>query len=118
MSKVDEYILELPKSIKEIVIHARNIILKSHPSIKESFKYKCPFYDYKKNLCYIYTKNNTVIIGFVQGKILAKKIPSLKGAQKQIRHYIITEMNSVLENELKFILQEAISLNDDLFREN
>lgn len=118
MSKVDDYILELPKTTQEIAIHLRNIILQCHPAIKESFKYNCPFYDYKKNICYFYFKNDSIILGLVQGVKLAQNNPILVGNQKQIRHIVIIKMDDELENEIRFVLQEAILLNDELFKTN
>jgi len=116
MTKVDEYILELPKSKQEIVNYAREMILKSHPAVKESFKYKCPFYDYKKNLCYITVSKSNVIIGFVQGKTLAKTNPFLIGEQQQVRHFVINELTTEINERLLYTLQEAILLNDKLFK--
>ena len=118
MTKVEEYILELPNSLKEIAKHLRSIILQSHPAIKESFKYKCPFYDYKKNLCYFYQKGDNLILGFVQGYKLAQNNPVLVGDQKQVRHIIINKIKDDLESEIRYVLQEAILLNDELFKHN
>lgn len=118
MTKVEEYISQLPRSHRENAIMLRNIVLQSSPEIKESFKYSCPFYDCKKNLCYFYLSKDRLILGFVQGEKLSLSNSLLVGKQKHVRHVFIEKIDENFENKLRYLLQEAILLNEELYRTN
>jgi len=118
MTKVDEFILDLPIWQQEIVEHLRVLILQTAPGVVETLKFKIPYYEYKKHLCYINPKKDNVILGMVHGKILAENNPILVGNQKQVRHVTIHKINEEIDTQLRFLLQEAILLNDELFKVN
>ena len=118
MDKIDAFIIDLPLWQQEIVECLRVFILQTVPGIKETYKYKVPYYEYKKHLCYINPKKNEVILGLVQGKILAETNPHLSGNQKQVRHIIIEKMTLELEEIIRYTLQEVVILNDELFKVN
>ena len=118
MNKVDDFILNLPLWQQEIVEYLRVIILQSSLGVSETLKYKIPYYEYKKHLCYINPRKKEVVLGFIQGKLLSETCPFLSGDQKYVRHIVIKEITKELDGQIRFTLQEAILLNDELYKLN
>ena len=118
MLSVDLFISNLVPWQSEVVTYLRNTITQSSPGIIESLKYGCPYYEYKKHLCYINPRKEDIVLGFVQGKKLAETNPILVGEQKQVRHIVIKKITPELDQQIRYILQEAILLNDELYKKS
>ncbi|NOY48566.1 MAG: DUF1801 domain-containing protein [Chlorobi bacterium] len=117
MKPVEEYLLNQREPYQSIMLHVRNVILKTLPNVEEKYNYGIPFYHYnKKPLCYmnILKGTNFVDIAFVQGVFLERDFPELKdyNKRKQVRSIQIKSLEEF--NELQFvdILKEASILLD------
>ena len=67
---LDNYFLNLPEPNRECILALKDIILKQDENISMHWKYKAPFFYYKKKMfCYLWTDKKTThpYIGFVEG---------------------------------------------------
>lgn len=110
--EVDHYVIDLPSWQQEIIEYLREILLDAAPAMMEEIKYKIPFYSYMGDLCYINPQDDHVVLGFIKGTELIDEFDLLTGDQQQVRHYVIRDFESIDEDGLHSLIQEAIMLNE------
>lgn len=112
--KVEDYITELPLWMQEQLFVVREIILQSHPNIKEEIKFNIPFYSLNGLLFYfsVYKKKDFVL-GICNGAKLADAHLMLRAdaKQKYIRHWVLHEKQEPDYDLLAQYVEEAIQLN-------
>lgn len=108
---VDNLLLRFSVTTQQRANNVRSLILSSSERLTEKHKYKTAFYYLEDHIpiCYITIKKNTIIVGFVQGKLLEQKFSSLYGNQKQVRHFDATFDKN--DDTLVSIILEAILLS-------
>lgn len=119
MEQVDKYIHDHPENQQIIFLQLREIILNSSPKIVEKFSYQCPFYFYKKPLCYLYTskkKSDKILLGFCQGAELSNERGLLTATNRKQIRLIEMDVNDKLNlHIIREIINEAILLQDVMF---
>jgi len=112
LSELDKFYLEKETSLQICLLALRDIILKHDKEITAEWKYKLPFFYYKKKmLCYlwIHKKYKKPYIGFVLGNLLQDKdLLTEKRARMKIL-LIDTERDLPLE-KINNILTQSIYL--------
>lgn len=112
---IERYLFELQEPQQSIARILRNMLLNSAPGVMESYKYRCPFFTYKKGLCYLAkNKKEQIYIGFIQGQELTNNQGMLNSYQlKQVAHLVVPSLQFVQDKEVEIhqIIQEAILLN-------
>jgi hypothetical protein len=109
--RVEIFLLNQPEFLQSVLFPIREIILSAAPGIEEKFSYGTPFYYYHGPLLYVSGKNENSYLGFVDGKRLDQDLSWLSGDHlKQIRHFSIFPWDESNEEQLRFLLQEAIAL--------
>ena len=100
---VERFILSQPKKLHELFFSVQHLILESHVDIKQTFKYRVPFYGIKRNVCYLNSnkKKDAILIGFVSGAKLSEIHPSLASV------LIGNELKSVRHLEIKSIKDDG-----------
>ncbi len=98
-------------TLKELMWHTHQLLLDNIPNVSYSIKYKVPFYQYKKAICYINPQQNYIILGFVKGRQLSNHHQKLVGEQKMVRHYLIKEEKDIYDSSLLEIINEALILD-------
>ncbi len=88
---VEHYLFELQEPQQSIARILRNLLLNSAPGIIESYKYRVPFFTYKKGLCYLAkNKKEQMYIGFIHGQKLTNNQRLLNSYQlKQVSHLVL-----------------------------
>ncbi|GAA4315030.1 hypothetical protein GCM10023183_35470 [Nibribacter koreensis] len=88
--------------------------MQAAPQVEERFIYKCPFYYYLGQLCYMSTtKTGSVYLGFVKGMHLSNDQGLFAEPDtKQIRKVFFHPDQPFPEESLRELLQEAILYND------
>ncbi|MDH5366580.1 MAG: DUF1801 domain-containing protein [Cyclobacteriaceae bacterium] len=119
MDQIENYIQNQSENHRIIYYKLRELILKASPKIVEKFSYQCPFYYYRKPLCYMYTskkKKEKVLLGFCQGVQLSNEQGILTAIdRKQIR---ILEVNTNKKTDwllVREVLNEAVLLQEILY---
>lgn len=114
---VSEYIFK-QENYKNELFYLRKLIFEQIPTVKESIKWKLPFYDFqKKPLLYLRPTKENLIIGFMDGiylideeDIFAQKSLSLK----RIRHiYFPSTLN---EDDIENLSEEEIEFQNEEFK--
>ncbi|QHL87260.1 hypothetical protein GU926_07375 [Nibribacter ruber] len=92
----------------------RQFVLQAAPQVEERFIYKCPFYYYLGQMCYMSTtKTGSVYLGFVKGLHLSNDQGLFAEADtKQIRKVFFRPGLPFPEAALRELLQEAILYNE------
>ena len=70
---IDAYFQQQEEPVKSCLLFLRGHILRFDPHIREAWKYRMPFYEYKgKMCCYLWThkKNGQPYLGIVEGQKL------------------------------------------------
>lgn len=87
ISELDAFYEQLEEPLQSCFLALREIIPAFDPDITEAWKYKLPFFDYKKKfLCYLWKdkKGKQAYIGFVDGREIDH--PALKAqGRKRIK---------------------------------
>ncbi len=100
MLDVDEYICKQSPVNAEILYTLRELVLNSAPFIKESIKYKTPFYSIKKDLCYLLVSKEKVHLAFINGCLLGsgKEVLETKKRKyiRSISFLTVPEINKIL----------------------
>ena len=112
--RVEEYIADLPLWMQEQLFVVREIILQSHPDIKEAIKFNIPFYSLNGLLFYISRyKNKEFVLGICNGAKLPDSHQKLKADAKQkfIRHWTLIENQEPDYKIMAKYIESAIQLN-------
>lgn len=113
MKETDLYLLNQSHVHQEILFYLIDVIEKEVENIELLYKYKIPFFYYKKkSFCYLTVnkKLNYVDLGFVKGYQHKKNLEYLIGEKrntiKSLRYF---KLDSVPHKILKEVIQEAKS---------
>jgi len=105
-SDIDTYYLEQKEPQKSVLLALRHIILNHNPDISEAWKYRMPFFLYRKNIfCYVWTNKKTrePYIGFMDGyKINHKKL--IIGERARVKILLINSKKDLPVNIIRKIL--------------
>ncbi len=114
---VSEYIFKQEKYQNEL-FYLRKLIFREFPTIKESIKWRMPFYDYqKKPLLYLRPTKENLVIGFMDGIHLEDKenfFAQQSLSLKRIRHIYFPK--TVYEN-IEDLTEEEIEIQDQKNRD-
>ncbi len=119
MNAVEYYIEDLPKSARTLFKVTRSLILDSGPAITEKISYKIPFFYYFGPLVYLNQYKGGVDIGFFRGHALSNEQQLLEIRERKIVASIpilSLEVFNQHENQVREILQEALLLNEMLYK--
>lgn len=117
MNLVDEYITSLDREKALLFKHIRGILLKCVPSSSETIKYGVPYYEYFGHMCYISPTKKGVNLGFTRGHQLSNEQGLLTGDGKVVRHLHFETINDYEDQEVMTIINEAILLNEVLYKQ-
>lgn len=114
-NEVELYLKQTPKTLRDLMIVVRKIILKNIPDVEESIKFTVPFYSREGLLCYIspLKKKDGIYLGFVKGHLMSDESGVFTGKDlKQIRHIEFRKSSDIKRRLLKNYLEEAVMLNE------
>jgi uncharacterized protein YdeI (YjbR/CyaY-like superfamily) len=114
---VSEYIFKQKKYQNEL-FYLRKLIFEKLPNVKESIKWKMPFYDYQNRpLIYLSAAKENLIIGFMDGanlvdeeNLFAQKSLSLK----RIRHLYFPQI--IEQENIENLTEEEIEIQNEEFK--
>jgi hypothetical protein len=116
---IEDYIfnLENPKQA-ELIEGAHNLIESLVPQIKSSIKWKVPYYEYVKHMCYLNPqKNGGIEICFVHGKLFSNEQGLLQDKnRKYVRGLQINSLEELYQDAVAEIIVEAVTINEELER--
>ncbi|AMM50204.1 hypothetical protein TH61_02105 [Rufibacter sp. DG15C] len=112
--QVSAYIQHQESELQPLLQRLRRFILQAAPQVEERFIYKCPFYYYLGQLCYMSTtKTGSAYLGFVKGMHLSNAQGLFAEPDtKQIRKVFFHSGQPFPEAGLRELLQEAILYNE------
>ena len=114
MTELDEFYSTLSEPLQSTFLALRNIILELDPEITAAWKYKLPFFHYKKKMfCYIWKdkKTGNPYIGIVRGKELNHHELFL-GKRKKIPILPLDLYKDLPIEKIQTILHQALALYD------
>lgn len=108
MNVVEEFILEHPKEIQNILKKLRFLILASAPQLTEKISHGIPFFSLKKRIFYLNPGKNHVDLGFCDGHLLSEN-PLLETKNRtQIKTIRFNRADELNETNLLPVIHEAI----------
>jgi hypothetical protein len=116
MSEVETYIQKMEPWMQDTFNSVRMLIL-TFPEIKETFRYKSPFYDYKGMMLYMGPyKKKRFVLGFCNGNRMRDETGILKNdaGQTQIRHLEFFSGQPINQELLVEYIAEAMQVNEHL----
>jgi hypothetical protein len=118
MNASEKYIEDAPEKYRETLYVLREIILNSSPFIEEKIAYTVPFFKHFGMLCYIAHGKRGVEVGFWRGNELSNEQGALSNDERKIvRSLVYQKVEDIDEQILMEILQEAMMLNEERFKE-
>ena len=108
---VEDYILQHEPHLQNALYRSRKLIISAGPFMKESIKYRVPFYYYNGPLCYLNVQKGKVYVGIANGHLLADEYGLLQGDGKYVRKLFVSDTEPVDEVILELIHQ-AMILNE------
>lgn len=108
---IDEYIVQFPPNVQEILQTIRNVIKESAPDAKEKISYQMPTFDFHGNLVHFAAFKNH--IGFYPApsgiSAFKEKLSGYKGAKGSVQFPLDKQMPYELMGEIvKFRVEENI----------
>jgi hypothetical protein len=114
MKPAEQYILNQPEHLQTIMLHLCAVIEQVAPESELLFKWKLPFYYYKKKpFCYlnIKPKENAVDLCFMKGHLLKKhKNAMIDKDRKLVTSLLFDNLSEIDNTMLSEILTELKSL--------
>jgi hypothetical protein len=112
MTPVDEYIERLENFHQQHLIFNLHRLLMSFQGVSTRLRFKIPFYDSKKWICYINPiKKNGVEVCFIKGFQLTNK-PQLEARKRtMVKGISIYEINDETLSLIAEVFQEALELD-------
>jgi len=111
INELNNFYLKQKEPNRSCFMALREIILSFNNDITEEWKYKLPFFCYKKKMfCYLWQdkKTNEPYVGIVRSKnIVHTKL--IQGKRKQMKAYYINPLEDINIEELLEILNEALT---------
>ncbi len=116
---IQDYIfsLENPQQA-ELMDGAHNLIESLVPQIKASIKWKVPYYEYVKHMCYLTPqKNGGIELCFVHGKLFSNEHGLLQAKdRKYVRGLQINSLEELYQDVVAETIVEAVTINEELER--
>lgn len=113
-SELDNFYLKLDEPLRSCFLALRDIILSLDEQITPEWKYKLPFFYYrKKMLCYLWKDKKTgeAYVGVANGMLIAH--PALEaGERKRMKIYRVDPKKDINMEELIEILGLAIEIQN------
>ncbi len=110
---VDRHIFDQAPNHALIFEVLRDYIERKIPEVVETYKYKCPFYEYNGMLCYINfeRKSKTVVLSFVEGFLLEDKYQLLSSDTSQVKKLYYPTLKSINTQKLDYYMDQALKIN-------
>ncbi|MCX6182831.1 MAG: DUF1801 domain-containing protein [Bacteroidetes bacterium] len=117
MKAAENYIYDAPEKYRDLLYRLREILLNASPYIEEKIAYMVPFYKHFGMLCYIAHGKRGVEVGFWRGHELSNEQGVLiSDGRKIVRSLVYEKMEELDESILMEIVQEAMLLNEEHFK--
>jgi hypothetical protein len=110
MTELDNFYSTLEEPLQSTLLALRSIILNIHPDITPEWKYKLPFFYYKKKpFCYLWKDRKTQepYIGVIKGKFINHPDLVLNN-RKQIPIMPLKSNKDLPLEKINFVLNEAL----------
>jgi hypothetical protein len=117
-NELDNYYLQHPEPVKSCLLALRQIILEQDKDITEAWKYRMPFFCYKKKMfCYlwVYKKTGKPYMGIVDG--IKMKHPKLVVEKRSRMAVLMIDVEKDLPiRTIKEIIKMGIKFKEDKFQ--
>ncbi len=112
MGAVDNFIFEKEGVQQRILMHLHSL-LHHHHNLSPTMKYKIPFYEGNKWICYLNPiKKGGVELAFIKGNLLSNNHGLLLAKnRKQVRGFEIYSIESCPDEAIETTLLEAIEID-------
>lgn len=111
---VDDFILNQPPRMADLLESVRGHLLAAHPAIAEKMRYRIPFFDYRGMLFYLNPVKDHVVLGIINGHLLADEKGILQaGDRKMIRHLLIHQPEEMEGDEVRAMIQQALLVREE-----
>jgi len=114
MIEIDNFYLSKPEPLKGCLLSLRDVILRSNSEITEAWKYRMPFFCFRKRMfCYLWVQRKTSLpyIGIVEGRNIAH--PSLiQERRSRMKILLIDPTKDLPVKVILTILKKATRLYD------
>jgi hypothetical protein len=112
MSVVDEYIERLENTHHQHLTYHIHHLLMTYEGITCKIRFRVPFYDGKKWICYINPiKKNGVEICFIKGFKLSPKPQLIAGKRTMVKGISVYEINEEVLSLIAEVFEEAMLLD-------
>ena len=113
MNPVEGFIIDLPEHQREILWKLHELIL-SFPEIRSRVKYKIPFYEVNKSVCYLNPVGKAgVELVFTRGFEIKDKAKVLKAnGRTRVIGILFEQVSAIDERVLQDLIQKAIELEN------
>lgn len=110
---VTDFILNQPPRMAELLESVRAHLLAAHPAMEEKIRYGIPFFDYKGMLFYLNPVKDHIVIGIINGHLLADEEGLLQaGDRKMIRHLPVHRPEDMEKEEVRAMIQQALLVRE------
>lgn len=116
---IQDYILDLENPNQaQLIEAAHNLIETLIPQIHSSIKWKVPFYEYGKHLCYLSPqKTGGIEIAFVHGKLFSNEQGVLHSKdRKYVMGLQINSLAELYQDAVAEVILEAATINEEMKR--
>jgi hypothetical protein len=114
MTPVDEYIERLENAHHQHLIYQLHHLLMTFPGVSTKLRFKVPFYDGKKWICYLNPiKKNGVEVCFIKGFKLKSRPELVAGKRTMIKGIAVYEINEDKLALVAEVFEEALALDKD-----
>ncbi|MCU0319617.1 MAG: DUF1801 domain-containing protein [Flavobacteriales bacterium] len=114
--RIADWYQHLPDPWQEVATVLRELILDASPLMREEWKYRTPFFTYRRWMCYLSLQQRGLVLGFVQGSRMneAASLFAPTG-HRLIRHYCPPQDPRHLPlAALRSMVAEAMAINDEI----
>ena len=104
----------LTNELREEAYRFRSFILNDFPFITEEYKWRIPYFYYKrKGVCFFHcNKANGLYLGFAKGQKLIDESGILTGNELKIMKHYLFKDNNFQEEELRSFIVQSIDIID------
>ena len=118
MSAVEGWFEELPEPWQGPAQRVRELIMAASPAMREVWRYRTPFYDHQRWMCYLSLQRGRLVLGLVHGSLMEDPEGLFTPSDhKQIRHYHPPVEGPLPEAALRRLLTEAVLVNEAVERD-
>ena len=128
MDEIDNFYVAKPEPLKSCLLSLRDVILRSNPDITEAWKYRMPFFYFRKKMyCYLWVHKKTALpyLGIVEGrKISHPRLVQEKRSRMKIMFIDPTKdlpvriILSILKNAASFYKTDNIRRRNEMGLKN